>query len=98
MKAISSQLEYRVDFDVANNQYRLWKNDGGWVPDPEGGVLRTPKGVGIVSTTGLGDPPQVEFYPNGTSSANEGTITIDNVQGKQYQVFVSRTGRIRIQD
>jgi prepilin-type N-terminal cleavage/methylation domain-containing protein len=100
MKAISSQLEYRVDFDVANNQYRLWVNDGGWAPDPEGGVLRTPRGVGIVSTTDLGDPPQVEFYPNGTSSApfTEGTITINNVQGKQYQVFVSRTGRIGIKD
>jgi prepilin-type N-terminal cleavage/methylation domain-containing protein len=98
MKAISSQLEYRVDFDVANNQYRLWKNDGGWAPDPEGGVLRTPRGVNIDSTIGLGDPPQVEFYPNGTSSANEGSITINNVQGRQYQVFVSRTGKIRIQD
>ena len=97
MRAISRRLEYRVYFDVAHNQYRLWVNDGGWVPDPEGGVLRTPRGVDIASATGnLGSPPKVKFNPDGTCSS--GHIKIDNEKGKQYKIVVYYTGRIRIEE
>lgn len=95
MRAISRRLEYRVHFDVANNQYRLWVNDGGWVPDPEGVVLCTPKGVDITSAGFSGGVSRAEFNPDGTAS--NGTITIVNEQGKQYNVVVYRTGRIKIQ-
>jgi Tfp pilus assembly protein FimT len=95
MRAISRRLEYRVNFDVANNQYRLWVNDGGWVPDPEGVVLCTPRGVDITSAGFSGGVSRAEFNPDGTAS--NGTITIDNQQGKTYKVVVYRTGRIKIQ-
>jgi prepilin-type N-terminal cleavage/methylation domain-containing protein len=96
MRAIAGRLEYRVDFDVANNQYRLWVNDGGWVPDPEGGVLRTPRGVEITSAGFSGGVSRAKFNPNGTAS--NGTIIIVNNQGKQYNVVVYRTGRIKIEE
>src|SRR4030042_206689 len=95
MRAISRRLEYRVNFDVANNQYRLWVNDGGWVPDPEGVVLCTPRGVDITSAGFSGGVSRAEFNPDGTAS--NGTITHDNQQGKTYKVVVYRTGRIKIQ-
>jgi prepilin-type N-terminal cleavage/methylation domain-containing protein len=95
MRAISRRLEYRVNFDVANNQYRLWVNDSGWVPDPEGVVLSTPRGVDITSAGFSGGVSRAEFNPDGTAS--NGTITIVNDQGKQYNVVVYRTGRIKIQ-
>lgn len=93
MKAISRRMEYRVVFDVGNDQYRLWVNDGGWVPDPEGGVLRVPRGVNIDNTNFGAD--RAEFNPDGTASS--GHIEIDNEKGKLYKVFVLRTGRIRIE-
>lgn len=96
MRAISRRLEYRVYFDVGNNQYRLWVNDGGWVPDPEGNVLSTPRGVDITSAGFSGGVSRAKFNPDGTSS--NGTITIVNDQGKQYNIVVHRTGRIMIEE
>ena len=89
IRAISSRLEYRVYFDVANDQYRLWINDGGWVPDPEGEVLCTPRGVDMISAGFSGGVNRAEFNPDGTTS--NGTITIVNDQGKQYDVVVHRS-------
>jgi len=95
MRAISTRLEYRVRFDLANNEYLLEKNDGGWIQ--EGSVFHVPRGVNIASATGsLGNPPKVKFNPYGTCSS--GHITIDNEKGKQYDVVVYRTGRIRIEE
>jgi prepilin-type N-terminal cleavage/methylation domain-containing protein len=95
MRAISRRLEYRVCFDLANDEYVLEKNDSGWTQ--EGGVFHVPTGVDIASATGsLGNPPKVKFNPNGTCSS--GHIKIDNEQGKQYKVVVHYTGRIRIEE
>ena len=95
MRAISTRLEHRVRFDLSNNEYLLEKNDGGWIQD--GSVFRVPRGVNIASATGsLGSPPKVKFNPYGTCSS--GHITIDNEKGKQYDVVVYRTGRIRIEE
>lgn len=96
IRAISDRLEYRVDFDVAHNQYRLWVNDGGWAPDPEGDLLHTPRGVEITSAGFSGGVSRAKFNPNGTAS--NGTVTIVNDQGKQYHVVVYHTGRIRIEE
>jgi prepilin-type N-terminal cleavage/methylation domain-containing protein len=96
IRAIAGRLEYRVDFDVANNQYRLWVNDGGWVPDPEGDILRTPRGVEITSAGFSGGVSRAKFNPTGTAS--NGTVIIVNDQGKQYNVVVYRSGRIRIEE
>ena len=96
IRAISRHLEYRVNFDVANNQYRLWVNDGGWIPDPEGVVLSTPRGVDITSAGFSGGVSRAEFNPNGTASS--GHITLNNEKGKEYKVFVHSGGRIRIEE
>ncbi len=92
MKAISSRIEYRVRFDLENDAYMLEKNDGGWTQEES--VFRVSRGVDIASAVGLGNPPRVEFNPNGTCSS--GSITIDNEKGKTYKVVVHYTGRIRI--
>jgi len=95
IRAISSRLEYRVRFDLINDEYLLERNDGVW--QQEGGVFRVPRGVDITSATGsLGSPPKVKFNPNGTCSS--GHIKIDNEKGKQYKVVVHFTGRIRIEE
>jgi Tfp pilus assembly protein FimT len=95
IRAISSRLEYRVRFDLAKDEYLLERNNSVW--QQEGGVFHVPRGVDIASATGsLGSPPKVKFNPNGTCS--NGHITIDNDQGKQYNVVVHRCGRIRIEE
>ena len=96
IRAISRRLEYRVNFDVANNQYRLWVNDGGWIPDPEGVVLSTPRGVDITSAGFSGGVSRAEFNPNGTASS--GHVTIDNDKGKKFDIVVHYTGRIKIKE
>ena len=93
MKSISSRLQYRVVFNVGNETYQLWRNDAGWVT--EGNPNTVPRGVDIDNTGFTSDT--VMFNPNGTSSEN-GTITIDNEKGKQYQVNVNTVGRISIQE
>jgi Tfp pilus assembly protein FimT len=93
MKAISSRLQYSVVFNVGNETYQLWKNDSGWVT--EGNTNKVPRGVDIDNTDFTSDT--VLFNPNGTSSEN-GTITIDNEKGKQYQVNINTVGRISIQE
>jgi prepilin-type N-terminal cleavage/methylation domain-containing protein len=95
IRAISSSLEYRVRFDLAKDEYLLESNNGGW--QQEGDVFHVPRGVDIASATGsLGNPPKVKFNPNGTCSS--GHITIDNEKGKQYNIYVHFTGRIRIEE
>ena len=95
IRAISSRVEYRVRFDLSNDEYLLEKNDGVWTQ--EGSAVPVPRGVDIASATGsLGSPPKVKFNPNGTCSS--GHITIDNAKGKQYNVVVHFTGRIRIEE
>jgi prepilin-type N-terminal cleavage/methylation domain-containing protein len=93
MKAIARQLEYNVVFDVDNNTFQQERNDPslGWTP--EGGVNKVPRGVDI--DTNLASET-FQFNPNGTCS--NGSITIDNDQGKQYKVVVYYTGRIRIKE
>jgi len=92
MKAISSRLEYNVVFNVTNKTYQLKRKDPslGWTP--EGSENSVPRGVAI-DTNLTGETCQ--FNPDGTCS--NGTITIDDQQGKTYKVVVYRTGRIKIQ-
>jgi prepilin-type N-terminal cleavage/methylation domain-containing protein len=94
IRAISTHVDYRVVFTVANENYRLERNDPstGW--SLEGSDLNAARGVDIDNTNFTSDI--VRFNPSGTSSS--GSIFIDNVKGKQYQVVVSPTGRIRIQE
>jgi Tfp pilus assembly protein FimT len=94
MKAISSRMEHRICFDLANETYQLEKNDGGWTQ--QGSVFQIPKDVDIDSAVGLGNPPRIEFNPDGTCSS--GHVTIDNDKGKKFDMVVHYTGRIKIKE
>jgi prepilin-type N-terminal cleavage/methylation domain-containing protein len=92
MRAISSRMEHRVCFDLANETYHLEKNDGGWTQ--EGDLFHVPRSIDIASVTY--NPPRVKFDPDGTSS--NGHIRIVNDQGKIHKVVIYYTGRIRIEE
>jgi general secretion pathway protein H len=87
MQTISSRQTHSVNFTLADGTY-------GITPLPPGGSnSQVPKGVTIAT----GSATSISFNPDGTSPVS-GTITINNAKGKQYQVSVSATGRIQIQD
>jgi prepilin-type N-terminal cleavage/methylation domain-containing protein len=87
MQTISTRQTHSVNFTLANGTYVI-------NPLPPGGSnSQVPKGVTIAA----GSATSISFNPDGTSPVN-GTITIKNTKDKQYQVSVSATGRIGIQD
>jgi prepilin-type N-terminal cleavage/methylation domain-containing protein len=98
IKAISRRLEYRVVFNLGDEDtYHMeWKNAGSWDTDSEETAKTVPKSVDIDSASFNFGSNKAYFKPDGTSS--NGTITIDNEQGKQYKVVVYYTGRIRIEE
>jgi Tfp pilus assembly protein FimT len=83
IQTISSKTTNSVDFNTTNNTYTL---------QPEGKVAQVPRGVNIVSVTAA----TFSFSPNGTSTI--GTITINNIDGKQYQISINAVGRVSIQE
>jgi prepilin-type N-terminal cleavage/methylation domain-containing protein len=86
MQAVSTRLPDAVNFTLADGTY-------GITPLPAGGSnSQVPKGVTIAA----GSATSISFNPDGTSPIN-GTITINNAKGKQYQISVLATGRIGIQ-
>jgi general secretion pathway protein H len=102
MKAVSSNLEYRVYFD-SNGTYWTERgnqssNSNNWVgtTDPdnaarEGVINDFPTGV-TVSFTGSGF---IEFNPN--STCNAATITLTNSKGKQFSItLVPSTGKVNV--
>ena len=98
IKAISKRLDYRVVFNLGDEDtYHIeWKNAGSWEIDSEETVKMVPKNVNINSASFNFGSNKAYFKINGTCS--NGTITIKNEQGKQYNVVVYRTGRIRIEE
>jgi len=102
MKAVSSNLEYRVYF---NENETYWtergnqsSNSNNWVgtTDPdnaarEGVINDFPTGV-KVSLTG---PFFIEFNPD--STCNAATITITNSKGKQFSItLIPSTGKVNV--
>lgn len=96
MKAVSNNLQYRVnldDADIGANSYILQYNTGGvWVN--EGVIQRLPAGINI---SGITFPAKhAEFNPNSTSST--GSLTLQNTKGTQRNItLTSATGRVRIE-
>jgi len=82
MQTISTRQTHSVNFDTDNETYQM---------TPGGNVNQVPRGVNIVSGS------TISFRADGTSTSS-GTIAIDNAKGKQYQVSVSATGRIQMQE
>ena len=91
MRAISRNRKVRVSFDTDNETYEVEEEiDGTWTDlDPEvSGTL--PKQIDLYTA-----PATVTFNPIGTAVG--GTITLQNTQGKQKQIIIHTTGRVRIQ-
>ncbi|MCJ7547778.1 MAG: GspH/FimT family pseudopilin [Deltaproteobacteria bacterium] len=87
MQTISTRQPHAVNFTLTDGTY-------GITPlSPGESNSQVPKGVTIKA----GSANSISFNPDGTSPVN-GTITINNAKGKQYQVSVLATGRIQIQD
>jgi len=84
MQTISTRQTHSVNFTLADGTYRI---------TPGGSDSQVSKGVTIVA----GSATSISFNPNGTSTTS-GTVTINNAKGKQYQVSVSTTGRIQMQE
>jgi len=92
MKAVSTNMEYRVLFDLGTKTYTLQRNSGGWQAD--GTSQSLPDGIGFSAITFAGNNAQ--FNSNSTASA--GSITLINTKGSSKTITVTTsTGRIKIE-
>jgi prepilin-type N-terminal cleavage/methylation domain-containing protein len=89
MKAISNNLQYRISFDAANNNYVLqYQTTAGWVND---GVTQTvPAGVQFNTSFGI----TANFFADSTST--NGNVVLNNTKGITKRIQLSgATGRIK---
>jgi hypothetical protein len=98
MRAISNNIQYRVNFNAAEigaaNSYILQRNTGGvWVND---GALQTvPAGI----TVNIDQLPAGRAVFNFNSTATAGSVTLQNAKGAQRSIALTpATGRVRIVD
>ena len=81
MRAVSTNLQYGVDFNVAGNfynvQYRTTSGTGPWVN--EGATQNLPAGITFKSAV-FGGGSQAVFNPNSSSSG--GSVTLQNEKKK----------------
>lgn len=94
MKAVSTNMEYRVLFDPGAKTYILQRNSGGWQPD--GATQGLPSGIEIsaINFTGTGNNAQF----NSNSTASGGSITLRNTQSTEKKItLTTSTGRIKIE-
>lgn len=92
MKAVSTNMEYRVSFDPNAKTYVLQRNTGGW--QSEGATQSLPTGIEISGITFPGNNAQ--FNPNSTSSA--GSMTLRNNRHTEKKItLTTSTGRIKIE-
>ncbi|OGP90898.1 MAG: hypothetical protein A2157_05500 [Deltaproteobacteria bacterium RBG_16_47_11] len=94
MRAVATNLEYRVDFDVGGKSFILQYQTTAGLQD-EGSRQFLPTGVTFVSATFSGSVSHAVFNPNSTSSA--GSVLLRNSRGTQRTVtLTSSTGRAKI--
>lgn len=95
MKAVSSNTEYRVSFDVNNKTYVIqYQTTAGMVN--EGSAQGLPTGIQFTQAIFSGDVAYAVFNPNSTSSA--GRVTVRNPKGSTKSVvLLGATGRVRIE-
>jgi len=98
LKSISDAVEYKVELDLDNQQFSVWKgnsrrNSTTW-PTQEGSTISPPRGVTIDNVDGsTSGVHNIVFRPDGMTTASS-TIAIQNEDGKSFQVTVSQTGRV----
>jgi len=95
MKAVSTNTDHRVSFNIANRSYLVQRRDGSnWVPE---GVQHTlPTGVEITVSTN-----NFEFNPNSAATAGNVTLTIQKsgqIMAQRIIRVLGTTGRIRIEE
>jgi prepilin-type N-terminal cleavage/methylation domain-containing protein len=91
MKAVSTNMEYRVFFPDASS-YVLQYNSGGFIN--EGALQTIPAGVSLDLSNLPGNNAQ--FNPNSTSSI--GSVTLTNTKGTQKTITLTpATGRVKIE-
>ena len=92
MKAVSTNMEYRVLFDPNAKTYSLQRNSGGWQAD--GATQALPSGIGFSAITFSGNNAQF----NSNSTASGGSITLRNTKGTLKKItLTTSTGRIKIE-
>ncbi len=86
MQTISTRSAHSVNLTLADGTYQI-------SPLPPGGsASQVPKGITIMA----GSATSITFNPDGTSTNS--TVMLNNAKGQQYQVSVSPSGRIQIQE
>jgi prepilin-type N-terminal cleavage/methylation domain-containing protein len=104
LKAISDVVEYKVELDLDNQRFSVWKGNArqgstSW-PTQEGATITLPRTVAInnVDGTTSGTVDRV-FRPNGSASGFANTtsvIFVENESNDRYRVIISQTGVIRM--
>ena len=92
MKAVSTNLGYRVSFTLPASYILQYENPPGtWVS--EGVSQNLPSGISITAITIAGS--NAVFNPNSTSSS--GSVTLQNSKGTQRRLTLTpSTGRVTI--
>ena len=94
MKAVSTNLEYRVSFTLPSSYILQYRNTlGNWVN--EGVTQNFPSGISIAAIN-FNTGNNAEFNSNSTSSS--GSIRLQNTRGTERQLRITpSTGRVTIQ-
>ena len=96
MKAVSTNLEHRVQFNLEAGSYIVQRmtTAGVWVDD---GVLQTiPSGIRFHEID-LGWSNRAIFNPNSTSTS--GSVTLRNKRDTEKKIVLfAATGRIRVEE
>jgi type IV fimbrial biogenesis protein FimT len=94
MKAISTNLTYRVSFTLPKT-YLLQYRDTNGVWQDEGHSIDLPTGV-TISALNLSTGTNAQFNPNATSSS--GSVRMQNNRGTQRLLTITpSTGRVTVQ-
>jgi type IV fimbrial biogenesis protein FimT len=94
MKAVSTNLEYRVEFNAEGGSYIIQRmtTAGNWVPD--GGPQTIPSGIRFHEINLAKN--RAVFNPNSTSSA--GSVVLRNKRDTEKRIVLfAATGRIRVE-
>ncbi len=94
MKAVSTNLAYRVSFTLPSSYILQYRNTlGNWVN--EGVTQNFPSGISIAAIN-FNTGNNAEFNSNATSSS--GSIRLQNTRGTERQLTITpSTGRVTIQ-
>jgi type IV fimbrial biogenesis protein FimT len=94
VKAITKNTNVRINFDTTANTYQMQQRDSvnltTW--NNVENAKKLPTGIQFVSVTG--NPITFQSGRGSTLPSNNGTITIQNAQGKTNEVVVAQTGRV----